>query len=247
MRRWCACFLIALLPAVAAAQPVDASSSSVATEIPAGVSIPDSPGATELLQKARDKEQQKQWKTAAEFYQNAQEKYERRVAAWQIDVEHELFEYAGVGLVVRRRLAAWPEEGLNVYRQLYGQTAADALANAGDIAALDHVFSDYFVTDAGAAAGERLMDLHLEAGRFLAAAWVGQQLLELHPHLQADRPMVLFRTAMAWHWADDDRRAGELLNELQQKYPAESGSIGGRDVVLADALAAALKSAAPRP
>src|SRR5580704_6765217 len=105
------------------------------------------PGAAELLQKARDKEQQKQWKTAAEFYQSALEKYSRRVAAWQIDVEHDLFDYAGVGLIVQQRLAAWPAEGLNVYRQMYGQTAADELANAGaaDIAALDHVFANYFV------------------------------------------------------------------------------------------------------
>jgi tetratricopeptide (TPR) repeat protein len=248
MRRLGACFLIALLPAATAiAQQVDALSSSSAGASPIGVSVPDSPGAAELLQKARDKEQQKQWKTAAEFYQSALEKYSRRVAAWQIDVEHDLFSYAGVGLVVQRRLAKWPEEGLTVYQQLYGQTAADALAAATDSAALDHVYSDYFVTDAGAAAGIRLMDLHLEAGRFWAATWVGQQLLELHPHLQADRPMVLFRTAMAWHWANDEAKAQQLLDELKQKYPAESGSIGGRDVVLADVLAAALRSAAPQP
>ncbi len=248
MRRLGACFLIAMLPgAMAAGQQVDALSSSSAGASPIGVSVPDSPGAAELLQKARDKEQQKQWKTAAEFYQSALEKYSRRVAAWQIDVENDHFEYAGVGMVVQRRLSKWPEEGLNVYRQLYGQTAADALAAATDIAALDHVYLDYFVTDGGAAAGIRLMDLHLEAGRFLAAAWVGQQLLELHPGLAADRPMVLFRTAMAWHWAGDNAWAEKLFHVLKEKYPAESGSIGGRDVVLADVLAAALRSAAPRP
>src|SRR5580700_9317834 len=139
MRRLCACFLIALLPVAAAGQAgpgavpeiplpagqVDALSSSSAGASPIGVSIPDSPAAAELLQKARDKEQQKEWKTAAEFYQNALEKYSRRVAAWQIDVEHDLFDYAGVGLIVQQRLAGWPAEGLNVYRQMYGQTAAD--------------------------------------------------------------------------------------------------------------------------
>ena len=246
MRRLIPIFLSALLPAAAMGQ-VDPLANTAAASSPVGISVPDSPAAAELLQKARDKEQQKQWKTAAEFYQSALEKYSRRVAAWQIDVEHEVFEYGGVGLIVQERLAKWPEEGLNVYRQIYGQTAADALSGATDVGGLDHVFANYFVTDAGAAAGIRLMDLHLEAGRFLAAAWVGQRLLDLHPNLAGDRPTVLFRTGMAWHWAGDDATAGKILDELKVKYAGANGSIGGKDVVLADALGGAMKTAAPRP
>jgi outer membrane protein assembly factor BamB/tetratricopeptide (TPR) repeat protein len=221
----------------------------VVSDAPTSVSIPDSPAAVERLDKAKEKEDQKQWKTAAEYYQEALNKYSRRVVPYKIDKEADIFQYVGVGERVQERLAKWPQEGLDAYRTAYGQTAADLLAAAGrdDLPALDNVFRTYFITDAGKSAGIRLMDVHLEAGQFFAAAWIGQRLLTLHPMLGPDRPLLLFRTALAYHWAGDSTNAAALLDELRKVYPNEIGSIGGKDIVLVEALDSALKSPVPTP
>src|SRR5205823_3450937 len=94
---------------------------------PPGLSIPDSPGAIERLEKAKEKEDQRQWKTAAEFYQEVLAKYARRVVPANINRGMGLFQYVGVGTIVQERIAKWPDEGLNAYRAAYGQTAADLL------------------------------------------------------------------------------------------------------------------------
>ncbi len=229
------------------AQDGDAGSTAVPT--PPSVSIPDSPAALEKLSKAAEKEHQKAWKTAAEFYQEVLAKYSRRVVPAKIDPKDAIYQYTGVAGLVQERLAKWPDEGLNTYRNAYGQTASDLLAAAGrdDIAAIENVFWTYFITDAGKAAGIRLMDLELEAGQFTAAARTGERLLAIHPSLGAERAMIVYRTALAEHWGGDDAKSHDLLDDLKQHHPNETGAIAGKDVVLADALAEALGTAAPQP
>ena len=216
---------------------------------PPGVSVPDSPGAQERLDKARDKENQKQWKTAAEYYQEALTKFPGRVVPIHRDPDAGIYHYAGVAPVVQERLAKWPEEGLKIYRNLYGQTAADLLASAprGDLAALRNIFWNYFVTDAGKTAGIRLMDNYLESGDFRAAAWTGDRLLTLHPGLATDRSMVLYRTAIAFYWAGDSTDSQHLLAELKRTGPTDVGTIAGKDTVLADSLTQILSVPAIAP
>ena len=207
------------------------------TDAPSSVSVPDSPAAVERLDKAREKEQQKQWKTAAEYYQEAISKYSHRVVPEKIDKDNDVFLYTGVSQCVQERLAQWPVEGLDVYRATYGQTAADLLSAAapGDTGALENIFLTYFVTDAGKTAGMRLMDLQLESGHFFAAAWIGQRLLLLHPTLRPGSPRGC-SIARRWHitGAVIRRKRQRLLDELKLKHANETGSIGGKDVVLAD-------------
>ncbi len=216
---------------------------------PVGVTVPDSPGAVERLAHAAEKEQQKQWKVAADFYREAVAQFPDRVVPNPGGKSGGTFRFTGVAGAVQERLSHWPPEGLAVYRNLYGPAAADRLATAGrgDLATLESVFYDDFVTDAGKAAGIRLVDAYAEAGDFPAAAAVGRRLLDLHPVLAGDRPAVLFRTALADHWAGNDAAAHARLGDLQGSDPKAIGTVGGRDVVLADALAAALAVPAPAP
>ena len=91
--------------------------------------------------------------------------------------------------------------------------AAQKAAAAGqdDSFALHEVLRLYFVTESGKAAALRLIDEKLERGEFSGAAWLGDELLNLHPNLLAERPAVLFRTALAYHLAGNakaGRRAG---------------------------------------
>lgn len=213
---------------------------------PPGVSVPDSPGASERLDKARDKENQKQWKTAAEYYQEALSKYPGRVVAVNRNPDKGIYQYEGIAPVVQERLAKWPAEGVRIYDQMYGQTAADLLSAAprGDIAALGQIFWTYFITDAGKSAGIQLLDAYLESGDFRAAAWTGERLLTLHPALGADRSMIIYRTALAYDYSSDTANSQRLLATLKQSGANDVGTIGGKDVVLADSLAS-IVSAAP--
>jgi outer membrane protein assembly factor BamB len=217
------------------------------TSSPAGVSVPESPGARELIDKARDKENQKEWKTAAEFYSEALSKYPGRVVPVSLDADKGIYQYSGIAPIAAERISKWPAEGLAIYRKLYGLKAADLLASATDTASLKNVFDNYFVTDAGKTAGARLVDTYLENGDFQAAAWVGDRLINLHPFLAGDRGMILYRTAVACQWAGHGDRAHALLDQLKQMDPNAVGSIGGKDVPLVDALTTALAVPLPLP
>jgi outer membrane protein assembly factor BamB len=232
-------------------QPFDPSivEQSNDRDTPVGVTVPDSPGAVERLDQAAEKERQKQWGVAADYYREAVTKFAGRVVPVEVDRPRKTFRYAGVAAVVQERIAKWPPEGLTAYRNRFGPAAADKLAAAGrgDWAALNEIFYDDFVTDAGKAAGLRLMDAYGEAGDFAAAAAVGDRLLALHPMLGADRATIVFRTALADHWGGDDSAANGRLGELRQSDPKAIGTVGGRDVVLVDALASAMAVVPPRP
>jgi outer membrane protein assembly factor BamB/tetratricopeptide (TPR) repeat protein len=226
-----------------------AVSPAVAADAPAGISVPDSPAAVDLLQKAAEKERQHQWAGAVDLYQQVLARYAARVSPSHIDADNGIFRYQGVAMTVQEQMARWPGEGLAAYRAAVGSRAADALAaaNPRDVGALESIFWNYFPTDAGKSAGLALLDLNLEAGQFAAAAFFGQRLLDLHPNLAADRAAVLFRTAAAYHDNGDDAGAAPLQQELATKFPGAIGHIAGKDVMLSDALAGLLKSPAPAP
>jgi outer membrane protein assembly factor BamB/tetratricopeptide (TPR) repeat protein len=219
-----------------------ADDAPAATGGPPGVSAPDAPGAVERLDKAREKEMQKQWKSAADLYQEALAKYPGRVVPVTLDPEQKIFHYSGIAPIVQERISKWPADGLAAYRAAYGQTAADLLTAvpSGNLAGLENVFWTYFDTDAGKTAGLRLIDAHLERGEFRAASWIGNRLLSLHPSLGADKPGILYRTSIACYRMGDSKQADELRDRLHRQSPAALGSIGGKDVVLVDSLSAIL-------
>ena len=226
------------------------SSSAAATP---GVSVPDSPAAVDLLDKAVAKEQQQQWPAAADLYQQAIQKYAARAVPVQLDANTNTFRYTGVATAVMDRIARWPAEALASYQSSFGPAAADALAGANaragspDLAALDRVFTTAFVTDAGKAAGVELLDALFQSGRFDEAAAVGDRLLAVHPSLTVERPAILFRTAACRYRAGEVTAAKSLLEQLRRQFPQAAGTVAGKDVVLPDALATLLASPPPAP
>lgn len=155
--------------------------------------------------------------------------------------------YTSVTLEVQKRLGKWPDDGLEVYRARYETPASSLLEAAGtdDPAGLSRVVQLYFPTDAAKTAGLRLMELYIETGEFAAAAWLGERLLENHPGVIADRPKVLFRTALAQHLAGNAPVARARLDELKQKHADATGAVRGRDVQLADELEKLIASPPP--
>jgi hypothetical protein len=214
-----------------------------------GVYAPESVNAMDQLAKAQKMERQKEWGKSADFYQEllTSPEYATKVVPSREDANHRIYQYTSVEELVMQRLSRWPQEGLDVYRARYEAPAATLLeqAKGDDLFALQQVFTRYFVTDAGKAAGLRLMDHYLEAGEFRAAAAVGERLLKWHPNILADRAALLYRLGIAYHLAGDQANAKATLDGLRQRDPQAKGTVRGKDVVLADSLGNELAQPAP--
>lgn len=202
------------------------------------VYVRDSGIASEKIALAERMERLKEWDKSADVYQEIVDKYADRVIPTRSDETGQISQYTSVALVVQEKLAQWPEEGLNVYRGRYEQTAQDMLDRAGDDRlALQRIFSQYFPTQSAKTAGMKLLATSLERGEFASAAWVGRRLLSHHPSLIVERPNILFQTAIAEHLAGNRQAAQARLDELKQKYPQAMGQVRGQDTVLAEVLA----------
>ncbi len=212
------------------------------------VYVSDSSAALERLALAGRLERLKEWNKSADVYQEVLEKYGDRAVPSRTDPNGVIDQYVSAALVVQERLGRWPAEGLAAYRAKYEPAASALLEQAGpfDLASLHRVVFRYFPTEAGKSAGLRLVDLSLESGDFSAAAWMGQRLLAWHPSLLAERPGLLYRTAVACHLAGDDAAARARLAELRDQFPHAAGVIRGQQRVLLDELNGELARPAPQ-
>jgi outer membrane protein assembly factor BamB len=207
-----------------------------------GVYVRDSAIAMEKLALARRMERAHEWNKSADVYQEILEKYPDRVVE---RTEEPQIQYASVTETVRQSLCKWPLEGLLVYRSRY-ETPASKLLTEGATHNLDKLHEAlwrYFPTDAAKAAGVRLMDIYFEQGDYAAASDIGKELLNWHPNLVAERPMVLYRAAIAARLAGQNDDANHWLTELRNQFPQAMGSIRGQDVILADSLAKEISAA----
>ncbi|MGD0390769.1 MAG: PQQ-binding-like beta-propeller repeat protein, partial [Tepidisphaeraceae bacterium] len=92
-------------------------------------------------------------------------------------------------------------------------------------------------------AGIRLMDVYFEQGDYAAVDQIGKELLDWHPNLLAERPMVLYRTALAAKLAGQAEESNRCLDELQRQFPQSTGVIRGQEVLLTDSLSKELSRA----
>ena len=230
--------------------PVDAADAGT------GVYVRDAAVAANQFDLAERMTRQGQYDTAAEVYQEISTAYAGRLVPAGTGADGRVSRYADVRDAVQDRLAAWPAEGRAVYQNRYGPEADAALAAAGGASAADadlqSVFNRYFVNDAAASAGERLVARAFERGDFAVAARVGRRLVDRHPLYAADagpgdadrggvgadrRAAMLYRVAVADHLAGDDARAGAALDDLKKSRPGATATVGGESVALADSLA----------
>lgn len=230
----------------AASQPADESPSFLGKEGSQGVYVRDSTVAVEKFALAGRMERLKEWNKAADALQELVEKYTDRVVPSKKYGDNVIYQYTSVTRAVHEELAKWPAEGLGAYRARFEPIASDILkANPADLSTLNRVFTRYFPTDTAKHAAMTLIDRHLEAAEFPAAAWLGDRLLTLHPMLGDDRPMVMYCTALAHHLSGDDAAAMPLLDTLNAKFPDALGMIRGEETKLADSLSEELKQQPP--
>lgn len=202
------------------------------------VFVRDSAVAVDKVFQAKHMEDLKEWDRAAEVYQDIIKNFADRMVPSDLDRTNQIYQYGSVTPLVHEKLSKWPAEGVAAYRARYETEAAAMVDTAHDNPALLHrVMTWYFITDAGKQSAMRLMDLYFEQGEFSAVAWIGQKLLAMHPVLDTDRPIILFRTALASHLAGDEERAQLQLKELTEKHGDAKALIRGTEVSLSQVLA----------
>jgi hypothetical protein len=207
-----------------------------------GVYVRDSAVASEKLALADRLEHLQEWAKAADVYQELLQQFADRVAPLKKDENDRIDQYTSVANIVQDKLCSWPADGVAMYRGKYETYAANLLLEAGnDPAALHNVVSLYFITDSGKTAAMRLIDIDMENGEFAAAAWIGNRLLKSYPGLDADRPMLLYRTAVAYRLAGDAADAQAKADELSKNFANVQGTIEGKQIALAGSLQQLLK------
>jgi outer membrane protein assembly factor BamB len=203
------------------------------------VYVRDSAMAMEKLALARRMERLHEWGKSADVYQEILEKYSDRVVPAHEDPQtHVVDQYASVTETVRQSLCKWPDDGLTIYRSRYETLAAGLLNAAGSdgLDKLHEILWRYFPTNSAREAGIRLMDVYFEQGDYAAVSQIGKQLLDWHPNLVAERPMVLYRSALAAKLAGQADDSNRCLDELQRQFPQSMGVIRGQEVLLTDSL-----------
>ncbi len=192
--------------------------------------------AREIFSNAEKRDGLKDWSGAADLYQELLENFADRLVPVSVDKEGIIVQCTSVAHAVRERLCHWPREGLDAYCRINEPKAATLLEQArraaaagqDDSAALEEVLRLYFVTDSAKAAALRLIGEEFDRGDFFAAAWLGDELLNLHPNLAAERPAVLFQTALAYRLAGDAKAAGEAPSPLPASSPTKPVLCGAR-------------------
>jgi hypothetical protein len=208
-----------------------------------GIIINESITAGKMFEQAGMSEERKDWESAAGLYQKLLEGFADQMLPVETDKGGITVRYTSIAHAVRQRLCHWPREGLDVYCRTNEPKAAalledarkSAAAGQDDSAVLDEVVRLYFVTDSGKAAALGLIDEKLDHGDYFGAALLGDELLNLHPNLTAERPAVLFDTALASRQAGDAKASDARAAALASKFPNDAGVVRGK--VLAQALA----------
>lgn len=161
--------------------------------------IPRSTEVERVLEQARGLAQGGRWAEAALLHDRLLEGEESVLvpaAAGAGPATH----FVALDLAIQQRLAAWPPEGLAVYRSLVAERVAGLWTRArarGDRAALAELARRYLLAPSGGAAADLLARSALEGGCPAEALGRWQRLVELHALPAADADRVRLQAALA--------------------------------------------------
>jgi outer membrane protein assembly factor BamB/tetratricopeptide (TPR) repeat protein len=213
----------------------------------------DSYTAETLLRNAERQVAQAQWPEAIDLYQRVMREHGDSLALVPSDGDRP----AGSSLYVdarrycQSRLAALPPEARALYRKRVDDEAGALFARGdrdGDPEPLRRVVEEYFCSNWGDDAAERLGDLAFRDGRFAEAlASYGLLVPErpdaadalVHPDPSVDLAGVAAKVLLCRAAAGDPPDEGSL-DAYRRAYPKAEGHLAGRDGPLADLVAEAL-------
>ncbi len=168
--------------------------------------------------------------------------------------------YRPVSRLCHELLAELPAAGIGIYRNRYGYMAEQAYKQAyavNDLAGLQAVYQDYFVSlHAGMAmlaAGDLLMDL----GRFRSALQTFETLLNLYPEPNRREAgmhdlMILLKLAICYQQLHEPELAEQVLQQIAELWPEDSVRLQGelcpvRDLPASSYFSSSLQSEGLQP
>jgi outer membrane protein assembly factor BamB len=131
-------------------------------------------------------------------------------------------------------IASLPKEGLDAYELRFGADARRDLDKAratGSRELLGKVASQYRHTKAGAEANELLATSHLDRGEWFSAALRYERLLGPDPAHAKVSDLTLYKAALAFKRAGDNKRADEVWDVLRPKIKNGLLMADGKTVV----------------
>jgi len=144
--------------------------------------------------------------------------------------------------VARKRravLAGLSPEGQAAYRLFYDADAKKLLDRAegpAEQAALENLYSSYFLTSVGDNAADRLGDLYFEQGRFDQAADCWLAVYRERPDSELSPALMAVKAALALAKAGRRAECDAVRKELAGRFADDPVTIGGRTAKAADHL-----------
>ncbi len=208
----------------------------------ASVYVGDSFETRSVLFRADRLAEAKRWREAAQAYRQAVEAFADKL------VRLDAHTYVGPAAYANRRIAAWPDAGMKVYRLLYADEARrrlDRARSARDLSALLCLAEDCFCTSEGGTAADLAAELAMEAGDFSLARRLYTLLLERHPDRKTFAGELTGKLALSFAWAGRVERARALLEQIKSEHPEATLQWAGRSRRLTDVIDEAIAHRAP--
>jgi outer membrane protein assembly factor BamB len=203
---------------------------------------------SDYLEVAKDCIKDGAWKDAAKAMQQilaSEEDYYVRVVDTNQATGNPVERWASVKYEANKLLSSMPVEGLKVYEAIYGRDAEidlDAAKKSGDVQKLAETAQKYFHTKAGLQANDMLATYFLDRGQFFQASLLFDRVLTLSTKEAKVAPLTLFKAAIAFRRAGDNKRSDDLFNQLKPQLEMAGGLKIGKQLVALDALTKMLES-----
>ena len=136
--------------------------------------------------------------------------------------------FVGLRVKANEILGELTPDGLKKYRDIYDAPAKKIYeqAQTGDLAKLHQVVDQYRYTSYGTRAMDLLGSVYFDRGRFSQAAAAWQLLLASHPP-EEGIPLILAKTATAYHLAGMGAMADKMAKAMKDRYPMAVAEFSG--------------------
>jgi outer membrane protein assembly factor BamB len=191
---------------------------------------------------ARDCIKDKVWNDAAEALQTIldnKEDFYARVEEVDQRTGAKTARWTSVKFEANKLLGSMPKEGLDVYEVKYGVKARqlyDEAKKSGNIELLGDVAARYLYTSIGPEANDLLASYFLDRGQYFSAALRYERLLVLPKDRLKNRDLTVFKAALAYRRAGDQKNFQKVWGQLQPDLVANGGLKVGNQLVTTDDL-----------
>ncbi|HLW65198.1 MAG TPA: PQQ-binding-like beta-propeller repeat protein, partial [Gemmataceae bacterium] len=219
--------------------PVDYDGMEEASDT--GVSLPNDREAKRIIEAVNDYIGKKDWDVVARSLQYLLEKPED--SFFEVKRKKDDKEYTtriSIRVEANRLVGSLPPDGLETYRQKFGQAAKRMLQEGidkNDPYVLSKVATQYLHTDSGLAALNLLGNYFLDRGNYQAASGRFRQMLDLMKDEKPEKkkevePKIMFKAALAFKRFGDSNMAEDIWKQLAELVKDKGLTIGKQTFTL---------------